>query len=71
MRKALASMTTISGFTFIIVVAVVGCQIDKVLVLNKSRIIVVPNSFISSDRSLFPPSFKVFIDFLSTFHLGI
>jgi hypothetical protein len=71
MRKALASMTTISGFTFIIVVAVVGCQIDKVLVLNKSRIIVVPNSFISSEQSLFPPLFKVFIDFLSTFHLGI
>jgi hypothetical protein len=45
MHKTLPSTTTISGFTFITIVAIVGCWVDKVFVLNKSKLGVVPNSF--------------------------
>jgi hypothetical protein len=44
---------------------------DKVIVLNKLGLKVVPNIFLSSDRSLLPPSLKVLIDFPSTCHLGV
>jgi hypothetical protein len=71
MCKTLASTTTMSGFTFITIVAVANYWIDKVFVLKKLGFKVVPNSYLSSGRSLLPSSFKIFTDFLSTCRFGI
>ncbi len=46
-------------------------KVDKVIVLNKLGLKVVPNSFLSNGWSLLPPLLKVLIDFPSTCHLGI
>jgi hypothetical protein len=71
MHKTLVGMTTINGFTFIIVVAIIGCQVSKVFVLNKSRFGVVPNSSLFSGWSLLPRLFKVLTGFSLTCHFGI
>ncbi len=63
-RKTLASTTTMSGFTFIIVVAVVSCWVDKILILKILGFRFVPNSSLLSGRSLLPLSFKIVTDFL-------
>ncbi len=63
MHKTIASMTTMSGFTFTIVAIVDGCGVDKVIVLTKSRFEVVPNSYLSNGWSLLPLFLKVFTGF--------
>jgi hypothetical protein len=60
-----------SGFTFIIVATIVGCRINKVIVLTKLGLEVVRNSFLASGWSLFPLLLKVLTNFPSTCHLGI
>ncbi len=62
--KTLASTTTMSGFTFIIIATVVSCWIDKILILKILGFKVVPNSSFPSGWSLFPLSFRIVIDFL-------
>jgi hypothetical protein len=71
MCKTLVGTTTMSGFMFIIVVGVASCQVDKVLVLTKLGLKVVPNSFLLSGWSILPSLLKVLTNFLLACHLGI
>ncbi len=71
MHKTLTSTTTMSGFMFITIPTVVSCRVDKVFVLNKLGLGVVPNNYFSSSRSLLPLSLKVFTIFLSACYLSI
>jgi len=50
--------------------SIAGCRVDKILVLNKLGLGVVPNSFLSSGWSLHLLSLIVLTDILLAFHLG-
>ncbi len=71
MHKTLVGMTTIRGFTFIVVVVVIGYWVGKFFLLNKKRLGVVPNSYFFSGWSLLPQLFKILIGFSLACHLGI
>ncbi len=71
MCKTSVGTTTMSGFMFITIVAVVSCQIDKVFVGSKLGFEVVPNSYFLSGWSKLPSSLRVLINFLLACHFGI